>query len=127
MQKNAKHNSYPPSLVGYISTFKNHIALANISDPNILIGYFSAGIPPPLMHCIMFMDTIASTIDDWYKKTIAFQTQWEHTNDMAKGNSKMSHQTYHFFSNASTTKTHNPDTMIIDTIKVYKLTPEERK
>ena len=55
--------------------FKNHVALANISDPNVLIGYFSAGIPPPLMRRIMSMDTVPSTIDGWYKKAIAFQTQ----------------------------------------------------
>ena len=75
MQKNAKNNSYSPSLVEYVSMFKNHVALANISDANVLIGYFSAGIPPPLMRCIMSMDTVPSTINNWYKKAIAFQTQ----------------------------------------------------
>ena len=77
MQKNMKNNLYSPSLVEYISTFKNHVALTNIFDPNVLIRYFSAGIPPPLMCCIMSMDTVSSTIDDWYKKAITFQIQWE--------------------------------------------------
>ena len=81
MQKNAKNNLYTPSLVEYVSMFKNHVAPANISNANVLIGYFSAGIPPPLMHRIMSMDTVPSTIDDWYKKAIAFQTQWEQCKD----------------------------------------------
>ena len=127
MQKNVKNNSYSPSLVEYVSTFINHIALANISDANVLIGYFSTGIPPPLMRCIMSMDTVPSTIDDWYKKAIAFQTQWERADDIAKRNSKNSHQTHHSFSNSSTTKAHDPDAMVVDTIKVSKLTLEECK
>ena len=127
MQKNAKNNTYSPFLVEYISTFKNHIALANISDANVLIRYFSTGIPPPLMCRIMSMDTVPSTIDDWYKKAITFQTQWERADDIAKRNSKAFHQNYHSFSNSLNAKTHDPDAMIVDTIKVSKLTPEERK
>ena len=127
MEKSKKNNLYSPSLTEYISTFKNHVALANISDVNVLIGYFSAGIPPPLMRRIMSMDTVPSTIDEWYKKAVAFQTQWERADDITKRNSKSSHQTYHSFSNSSNAQTHDPDTMIIDTIKISKLTLEERK
>ena len=127
MTKNAKNNTYSPSLTEYISTFKNNIALANISDANVLIGYFSAGIPPPLMCRIMSMDTVPFTIDKWYKKAVAFQTQWEWADDIAKRNMKASHQTYHSFSNSSNAKTHDPDAMVVDTIKFSKLTPEERK
>ena len=127
MQKNMKNNSYSPSLTEYISTFKNHVALANISDASVLIRYFYAGIPPPLMCCIMSMDTVPSNIDDWYKKAVAFQTQWERADDIAKRNSKASHQTYHSFSSSSNAKTHDPNTMVVDTIKVSKLTPEECK
>ena len=73
------------------------------------------------------MDTVPSTIDKWYKKAVAFQTQWERADDITKRNSKSSHQTYHSFSNNSNARTHNPDAMVVDTIKVSKLTPEERK
>ena len=79
------------------------------------------------MRRIMSMDTVPSTINEWYKKAIAFQTQWERADDIAKRNSRSSHQTYHSFSNSSSTKTHDPDAMVVDTIKVSKLTPEERK
>ena len=47
MQKITKNNLYTPSLVEYVSTFKNHNTLANISNANVLIGCFLAGIPPP--------------------------------------------------------------------------------
>ena len=127
MIKNTKNNLYSPSLTEYISTFKNHIALANISNANVLIGYFSAGIPLPLMRRIMSMDTVPSTINEWYKKAIAFQTQWERADDIAKRNTKSSHQTYHSFSNSSSTTTHDPDAMVVDIIKVSKLILEERK
>ena len=123
----AKNNSYSPSLTEYVSTFKNHVALANISDANVLIVYFSAGIPPPLMCCIMSMDTVPSTINDWYKKAIAFQTQWERADDIARRNLKTSHQIYHSFSNSSNTKAHDPNAMVVDTIRVSKLTPKEHK
>ena len=80
------------------------------------------------MRRIMSMDTIPSTIEEWYKKAVAFQTQWERADDITKRNTKSSsHQTYHSFSNSSNTKTHDPDAMVVDTIKVSKLTPEERK
>ena len=73
------------------------------------------------------MDTVPSTINKWYKKAVAFQTQWDRADDIAKRNSKSSHQTYHSFSNSSNAKTHDPDAMVINTIKVSKLTPEEHK
>ena len=79
------------------------------------------------MCCIMSMDTVPSTINDWYKKAIAFQTQWKHTDNIARQNSKMSDQMYHLFSSTSSTKAHDPDVMVVDTIKVSKLTPEEHK
>ena len=44
-----KDLTYSPPLNQYVSEFQNHIAQANIKDPNVLIGYFSAGIPPFLM------------------------------------------------------------------------------
>ena len=44
-----KDQTYFPALNQYISEFQNHITQANIKDPNVLIGYFSAGIPPSLM------------------------------------------------------------------------------
>ena len=69
-----KDQMYYPSLNQYVSKFQNHIIQANIKDSNVLIGYFSAGIPPSLMWCIMSMDTISTTIQEWYCKAIHFQT-----------------------------------------------------
>ena len=44
-----KNWTYSPPLNQYVSEFQNHIAQANIKDPNVLIGYFSTRIPPSLM------------------------------------------------------------------------------
>ena len=43
-----KDQTYSPPLNQYISEFQNHVTQANIKDPNVLIGYFFAGIPPSL-------------------------------------------------------------------------------
>ena len=59
-----KNNTYSPTLIKYVSHFKNYSALTNITDQKVLIGYFCAGIPSPLMRRIMSMDTVPSTIDD---------------------------------------------------------------
>ena len=45
-----KNNTYSPTLVEYVSYFKNYSSLATITDQIVLIRYFSAGIPSPLMH-----------------------------------------------------------------------------
>ena len=71
------------------------------------------------------MDTVPSTIDDWYKKAISFQTQWEQAEEISKRNSKPAHQSYHSFSIPA--KTRDPDAMDVDVIKVGKLTAEECK
>ena len=72
-----KDQTYSSPLNQYILEFQNHVTWANIKDPNILIRYFSARIPSSLMRQIMFMDTISTTIQEWYSKAIHFQTQWE--------------------------------------------------
>ena len=120
-----KNNTYSLTLIEYVSHFKNYSSLTEISDQNVLIRYFSAGIPSPLMRQIMSMDTVPSTIDDWYKKAISFQIQWKCAEEISKRNSKPAHQSYHSFS--TPTKTRDPDAMDVDVIKVGKLTAEERK
>ena len=77
------------------------------------------------MRQIMSMDTVPSTIDDWYKKAISFQTQWERAEEISKRNSKPAHQSYHSFSTPA--KARDPNAMDVDVIKVGKLTAEEHK
>ena len=50
----------------YISQFKNHITLSEITHEDTLINFFSRGIPTPLMKQIYGMDTVPTTIDEWY-------------------------------------------------------------
>ena len=94
---------YKPSLTCYISNFQNYITQIQVTDNNVLIGYYSARIPPKLMCHIMSIDTIPSTINEWYKKAAHFQTQKDHADEIAKQNSKLLH-TYTSFSQSSTTK-----------------------
>ena len=117
--------TYSPSLTDYISTFQNNVALATITDHNVLIGYFSAGIPPSLMKRIMSMDTVPSKVDEWYSKAIHFQTQWERAEEIALRNQQLIKGTYHSFS--SPPKNHDLDAMDVDVVKITRLTPEERK
>ena len=49
----------------YISQFKNHVALSEITNEDALINFFVRGIPVPLMKRIYAMDTVPTTIEDW--------------------------------------------------------------
>jgi hypothetical protein len=106
------------SLEKYIALFKSNIALAGITDPNVLVGYFTTGLHPKLMEQMMAMETLPSTIDKWYEKATTFQTQWQRAREIA------TKQRSHSFVPKTT---HDPNTMVVDVIKVGKLTPEERK
>ena len=121
-----RDGTYSPSLTEYISTFQNNVALAAIADHNVLIGYFSAGIPPSLMKRIMSMDTVPAKVEEWYAKAIHFQTQWERAEEIAQRNRQPTKGTYHSFATPST-KSRDPDAMDVDVIRVARLTPEERK
>ena len=120
-----KNNTYSPTLIKYVSHFKNYFSLPDITDQNVLIRYFSAGISSPLMHHIMSMDTVPFTINNWYEKAISFQTQWKYADEIFKQNTKPTHQSYQSFS--TPTKTCDPDAMDVNVIKVGKLTAEECK
>ena len=68
----------------YTSNFQNYTTQAQVTDNNVLIGYYSARIPPELMCHVMSMNTISSTINEWYKKATHFQTQKDCTDEIAK-------------------------------------------
>ena len=67
----------------YISQFKNHIALSEITHEDTLINFFSRGIPAPLMKRIYGMDTVPTTIDEWYTRALHFKTQWDRADAIA--------------------------------------------
>ena len=97
----------------YISRFQNHVAWANIKDSNVLIGYFLVGILPSLMWHIMLMDTVPSTIQEWYSKAIHFQTQWEWAKEITKRNQCPTQHPYQSF-NPNTLKVKDPNAMDVD-------------
>ena len=72
-----KKDVFHSSLTDYISSFKNNVALSGITDHNVLIQYFSSGIPYALMRQVYSMDTPPDTITAWYAKAVHFQIQWE--------------------------------------------------
>ena len=121
-----KDQTYSPPLNQYVSEFQNHITWANIKDPNVLIRYFSAGIPPSLMRWIMSMDTIPTTIQEWYSKAIHFQTQWEWVEEISKRNQCPTQHSYQPFT-PTPSRTKDPNAMDVDVVCIRKLTPEERK
>jgi hypothetical protein len=90
----------------YVALFKSNVTLTRITNPNVLVGYL----------------TLPTTIDKWYKNATTFQTQWQRAKEIATGNGQPSKQRYHSFIPKTT---RNPNAMIVDVIKVGKLTPEE--
>jgi hypothetical protein len=99
----------------YIALFKNNIALAEITNPNVLVGYFAAGLHPKLMEHMMSMETLPTTINKWYEKATTFQTQWQRAREIATRNGQPSKQKYHSFVPKTT---HDLNTMVVDVIKV---------
>ena len=74
----------------------------------------------------MLMDTVPSTIQQWYSKAIHFQTQWKQAEEISKRNQGPIQYSYQFF-NPSTLKAKVPNAMDVDVVHVGKLTPNERK
>ena len=72
-------------ILDYISKFKNNAALSGITDQNVLINFFSRGIPTQLMRRIYSMDTVPTTMEKWYQQTLHFKQVWERTNKITKG------------------------------------------
>ena len=124
MVLNAKTKHHEPSLDSYISSFQNRVALAGITNENVLINYFSAGIPPSLMRRVLSMDTPPTTVADWYKKATHFQKQWDRADEIAR-RSRTSSSHFHSFTTPTPAK--DPDAMDVDVVRISKLTPDERK
>ena len=82
-------------LMDYISQFKNNAALSEINNQDVLINFYSRGIPPVLMKKIYGMDTVPNHIDKWYQQTLHFQHVWEKTNEIAKGKTNPFYQNHH--------------------------------
>ena len=120
------NGTFEPPLTMYIAGFQNHVAQSGITDHNVLIGFFSAGIPSGLMKSIYSMETVPTTIDDWYKKALTLQTHYERAREVEQRRRNPA-GTYQPFATTSTTTARDPNAMEVDAIKVAKLTKEERE
>ena len=74
------------------------------------------------------MDTVPTTIKDWYKRAMHFKTQWERTDAIAH---KQPYNLYptqksHASNHQNLTPNVNPYVMDVDSIHIEKLTPQER-
>ena len=120
-----KNGKFSLFLKNYISTFQSNTTCASITDYNVLISFFTARIPMPLMKWIMSLDTVPDKIDNWYTKMIHFQNQWDCTEQISQQSGR-STQTFQSFSSPRTTKDSNA--MDVDMVKLpNKLTLEECK
>ena len=119
------NGTFEPPLTTYIAGFQNHVTQSGITDHNVLIGFFSAGIPSGLMKSIYSMETVPTTIDDWYRKALTFQTHYEQAREVEQRRPNPA-GTYRPFA-ATPTTTRDPNAMEVDAIKVAKLTKEERE
>ena len=72
-------------LLEYISKFKNNTALSKIKNEDVLINFFSRGIPTQIMRRIYSMDTVPTTIEKWCIQALHFKHVWEKTNNITKG------------------------------------------
>ena len=72
------------------------------------------------------MDTISTTIQEWYSKAIHFQTQWEQAEENSKRNQHPSQHLYQPFT-TNILKIKDPNTIDIDIVHIRKLISNERK
>ena len=79
-----KNGKFSPLLESYISTFQSNTTYTRITNHNVLISFFAAGIPTLLMKHIMSLDTVPEKIDEWYSKAIHFQNQWDQVEQIAQ-------------------------------------------
>ena len=114
-------------ILDYISKFKNNAALSGITDQNVLINFFSRGIPTQLMRRIYSMDIVPTTMEKWYQQTLHFKQVWERTNEIAKGRNNPFIPFQDNRNNNHTQKKQDPNAMDVDAIRIEKLTPEERQ
>ena len=110
-------------LMDYISQFKNNAALSEINNQDVLINFYSRGIPPVLMKKIYGMDTVPNNIDKWYQQTLHFQHVWEKTNEIAKEKTNPFYQNHH---RNSDHKKKDPDAMDIDAVRLSKQEQQRR-
>ena len=110
-------------LMDYISQFKNNAALSEINNEDVLINFYSRGIPSFLMRKIYGMDTVPNTIDKWYQATLRFQHVQEKTNEIARGKTNPFYQNHHRSDNGHKKK--DPDAMDVDLVQEW--TPEKKK
>ena len=68
----------------YISQFQNNAEISGISNKDMLINFFSRGIPTFLMRRVNSMDTVPDTIEKWYKQAIHFKIQWNKADAVKK-------------------------------------------
>ena len=106
----------------YISKFKNNTALSEINNEDVLINFFSRGIPPSLMKKIYGMDTVPTTIDKWYQQTLHFQHVWEKTNEIAKGRPPPFQSGQH----NNGYKKRDPNAMDVDAVQISQQEREKR-
>ena len=103
-------------ILDYILKFKNNAALSGITDQNVLINFFSRGIPTQLMRRIYSMNIVPTTMEKWYQQTLHFKQVWERTNEIAKGRNNPFIPFQDNRNNNHTQKKQDPNTMDVDAI-----------
>jgi hypothetical protein len=115
-------------LTDYISQFKNNVALSKVTDENVLITFFAKGITTSMMRRIYSMDTAPTTIDQWYTKAVHFKNQWDKADYFAKSSGSTYQYHQHQGKQSLPPKApKDPFAMDVDSVRVGKLTDEERK
>ena len=78
------------------------------------------------MKSIYSMEMVPTTINDWYKKALTFQMHYERAGEVEQRRRNPA-GTYRPFVTTLTTPAKDPNAMEVDTIKVAKLSKEERE
>lgn len=117
------------SLLNYFVQFWNYAALSEINNEDVLINFVSHGNPSWPMNWIYTMDTVPSTMEDWYKKAVHFKIQskiaWNITSCQNFNLNIFSNSNHNNNSNSTPKPPKDLNDIEVDVLSLKKLTNKE--
>jgi len=106
-----------------VTEFRLLVGKANLtdttdSDNNYLIRMFQKALNPRLANRILYADTIPTTIKDWYKKAIQFDTNFRMAQAFSLSGKGQGGSYVNYSQNWRSNKPKDPNTMDIDRMTV---------
>jgi hypothetical protein len=112
----------------YIAQFRILAGRSKVTDNKALIEYFMEGIHKSILQKIFALETVPTTIKDWYEKASRFDSQYRRFQEISKRQTGPTQQTKkNYAAPRYVNHHHDPNAMDIDTTELDRLSIEERE